>query len=410
MSQSTPPYAIKRISAGLSGPPDTAVHSFEVSNGSLSISMMDYGATLISVRAPDRDGKLDNVTLFSNKFGKNEMYMGVTVGRVANRVANGMFKLDGKDYTLATNNGPNSLHGGIQGFDKRMWEGKTFKNDKAVGVIFTLHSPDGDEGYPGFVTVQAIYSILIDQDVLEMDFRAETDAATPINLSNHAYWNLGGEDAGGKHIRKAHDHFLHVNASHILEVGPNQIPTGVLQPVEGTPFDLRDGSGSQLGNRIPLIDGGGKPGFDHCYVIEEYDPAASRRVTSTKGGKKEKGENVDKRKQAEAQGEMMEEEEEREEGKSIRNQARYMASLTEKESGRVMHVYGTQPGLQIYTANWLSEEKGEQHGAVCLETEFFPNAINDPTEGAAESVVLRPGQVYRHFTYHVFQTIPRERE
>lgn len=209
---------------------------------------------------------------------------------------------------------------------------------------------------------------------------------------------------------QAHDHFLHVNASHILEVGPNQIPTGVLQPVEGTPFDLRDGSGSQLGNRIPLIDGGGKPGFDHCYVIEEYDPAASRRVTSTKGGKKEKGENVDKRKQAEAQGEMMEEEEEREEGKSIRNQARYMASLTEKESGRVMHVYGTQPGLQIYTANWLSEEKGEQHGAVCLETEFFPNAINDPTEGAAESVVLRPGQVYRHFTYHVFQTIPRERE
>eukprot|EP00624_Nannochloropsis_granulata_P006720 evm.model.NODE_50950_length_13803_cov_18.816996.3 len=164
--------------------------------------MMDYGATLVSVRAPDRDGKVDNVTLYSNELGKNEMYMGVTVGRVANRVANGMFTLDGKDYTLATNNGPNSLHGGNQGFDKRMWEGKTFENDRAVGVIFTLRSPDGDEGYPGYVTVQAIYSILIDKDVLEMDFRAETDAVTPLSLTNHAYWNLSGEDASGQHIRK----------------------------------------------------------------------------------------------------------------------------------------------------------------------------------------------------------------
>ncbi len=155
------------------------------------------------------------------------------------------------------------------------------------------------------------------------------------------------------------------------------------------------------------------PGFDHCYVIDDYNPAASRRETLKKGGKKEKEKNGGKRKQAGAEGEEEgeeedeEEEEEEEEGELIRNQARYMASLTETESGRSMHVYGTQPGLQIYTANWLSEEKGEQHGAVCLETEFFPNAINDPKEGAAESVVLRPGQVYRHFTYHVFKTFPR---
>jgi aldose 1-epimerase len=180
-----------------------------------------------------------------------------------------------------------------------------------------------------------------------------------------------------------------VAASSILEVGPHQIPTGVFQPVLQTPFDLRAEEGIILGDRIQQIDGGGKPGFDHCFVVDGYDRAASR----------EKSEHV-----RDAEDEV------HEKGSPeswIRARARFMATLVDPKSGRAMDVRGTQPGLQVYTANWLDEEDGQQHAAVCLETEFFPNAVNDPKAGCVDDVILRPGQIYRHFTSHRFYNLPK---
>lgn len=218
---------------------------------------------------------------------------------------------------------------------------------------------------------KATYRLLTNDNVLEMDFRAETDAPTPLALTNHAYWNLSGNFK-----RTAHDHRLRVAASSVLALGAHQIPTGEFQPVAGTPFDLQAPDGVVLGTRIPEIDGGGKPGFDHCFAVDGYDPSASRGDKTKEKAAAENG---------------------------AKAKARDMATLSDPASGRAMDVQGTQPGIQVYTANWLSGDGPVQpHNAVCLETEFWPNAVNDPRLGSVDEVVLRPGQVYRHFTAHRF--------
>lgn len=318
----------------------------------LVLEMIDYGATVTAMRVPDREGNLANVTLSCPDMAGYQactMYFGSTVGRYCNRIANGKFTIDGTEYTLATNNGPNHLHGGIKGFDKKMWQATPISTDDAVGVQFTLTSPDGDEGYPGTLKVKAVY-MLTNENLLIIDFKAETDKATHVNLTNHCYWNLSGEKSGKKIL----DHELMIAADKYLPVDETAIPTGELADVEGTPFDFREFH--PIGSRFDQLHFDPN-GYDHCF--------------------------------------------------SLRNQSGEMALcaiLKDPESGRVMEIHTTQPGLQFYTGNFLdgTEASGgfDQYSAVCLETQHYPDTPNRP---GFPSTLLKPGEQYHQITTHRFR-------
>lgn len=312
--------------------------------------LTDYGAIVVSMETPDRHGKLANITLgFPNLAGYEQRhpYFGATVGRFCNRIAKGQFTLDGKTYSLATNNGPNSLHGGIKGFDKQIWKSTPLANDEGVGVRFERVSPDGEEGYPGNLTVTATYT-LTNSNELKIEFTASTDAATPINLTNHNYWNLSG--AGSGDILK---HELMLAADHYLAVDSTLIPTGELVPVAGTPLDFT--KPTAIGARITQV-GGDPTGYDHCYVV-----------------------------------------------RSPQDTLRLAARVVDPASGRRMEIHTTQPGIQFYTGNFLdgSESSGgfTKHGAFCLETQHYPDA---PNHADFPSAILRPGQKFHQLTVHKF--------
>jgi aldose 1-epimerase len=329
-----------------------SAHLFTCTNDQgLILKLSDFGAHIIAVEVPDRDGKLDNITLGFNSldgYQRRHPYFGSTVGRFCNRIAHGKFSLDGTEYSLALNNGPNHLHGGLRGFDRYVWQAEEISREDEVGVCFSRVSVDGEEGYPGNLTVSATYTLNNSNEV-KMEFVASADAATPINLTNHAYWNLAG--AGSRDVL---NHQVQVNAEQFLAVDESLIPIEVAS-VQGTPLDFL--RATEVGSRLDQV-GGDPGGYDHCYVLQSQDGALADA-----------------------------------------------ARVSEPRSGRVMEVLTTQPGLQFYTGNFLDGTDAcggfDQHAGLCLETQHFPDS---PNRADFPSAILRPGETFRQVTIHRFST------
>lgn len=330
-----------------------------VNPSGLTATLTDYGARLVSFTAPDRDGAFVDVTAGFDELSGWEndvMYMGASVGRFGNRIALGKFELDGVAYTLATNNEPNHLHGGNVGFDKKIWAAQevTSTADRAVGIRFTLVSSDGDEGFPGTLTSVVTYW-LNDRNELTIDMTATTDAPTVVNLVNHTYWNL----AGNPWAETIEGHELTLNADQYLPIDATSIPLpSAPDPVAGTPFDFL--TPFLVGDRIAaddeqIVNGSG---YDHCFVVN--GSAGTLRPA---------------------------------------------AKLRDPESGRTMTLFTDQPGVQFYSGSFLGGATGKtgreilSRGALCLETENFPDA---PNRSDFPSSVLRPGETYRHVMIHRF--------
>src|SRR5579872_4318964 len=320
-----------------------------------TMSVTDYGARLVALDMPDRDGKMSNVTLSldsAEKYGAHTAYFGCTTGRYANRIAKATFTLDGTPHRLAANIGENHLHGGVKGFDRHVWKAEEVRTRDAVGVKFTLRSPDGDEGYPGTLDVTVTYS-LTEMNELRLEYSATTDKPTVLNLTNHAYWNLAGAGSGD-----ILGHKLLIAADHFLPVGDGIIPTGKLASVEVTYMDFRELR--EIGSRFAETKKGvpAPGGYDHCYVL-----------------------------------------------RGSKGELALAARVEEPGSGRVMEVYTTEPAMQLYTGNYLdgdSKNGGfKQHSAFCLETQHYPDSPNQP---AFPSTVLRPRQSYRQVTVYKFLT------
>lgn len=326
---------------------------WDLEAGAFRVTMSDFGATLVSWLVPAEGGGRDDILLGHDDLGSWEAstaYFGATVGRYANRIARGRFSLDGKIYSLAINNGVNHLHGGLVGFDRRVWKAEPFEAPGLAGLRFELESPDGEEGYPGNLRVRASYSISRSGD-LEIVYEAQCDAATVLGLTQHAYFNLGGEGR-----RDILDHELMLAASRYLPVDSGQIPSGALKPVANGPFDfLRP---KPLGRDI-----GAAGDYDHCFVIDR------------------------------AEGE---------EGLFVE-----FADLRDPQSGRRLRAATTLPGVQLYTGNFLEGIRGKggriyhKHGGLCLETEVYPDSPNHPDFPGA---ILRPGEVWKHKTRYSFES------
>ncbi|HTX72734.1 MAG TPA: aldose epimerase family protein [Rectinemataceae bacterium] len=312
--------------------------------GDMQVSFSDYGATLLSILLPDGRGGMDDILLGSSTLDgltAHHPYFGATVGRFANRIGKARFVLSGKTYELAANNGANHLHGGIKGFDKQLWKVDATELGGSPALRFARTSPDGEEGYPGKLEVEATYS-LDASGTLTLDFEARCDAETIVNLTNHAYFNLKGEGRGD-----ILDHVLRLKASHYIPVGEDLIPLGIIAPVANGPFDFRQAK--PVGKDIVAAGG-----FDHCMVIDREGPGLVE-----------------------------------------------CAELSEPTCGRRMRLSTTLPGVQFYTGNSLSAVRGKRgsvynrHAGLCLETELFPDSPNRP---AFPSPVLRPGETWRHTT------------
>ena len=341
-------------------PDGKKVSIFVLTNANkMQVSLLDYGATVKEIIVPNRDGKLGNVSLgFSslNEYIEKSPYFGCTAGRYANRIANGKFSLDGKEYQLATNNGPNHLHGGERGFDKLVWDAKV--KEVGTGVVFTLRSPDGDEGYPGNLVSKVTYT-LTNENELKVDYSATSDKPTVINLTNHTYFNLAGE--GDPTIL---DHQLTLYADEYVATDETNIPVSI-SGVAGTPFDFT--KPFVIGKRIEQKNEQLKfgKGYDHTWVIRD-------------GGKK-------------------------------KDNLRHAATLRDPGSGRKMDIYTDQPGIQFYSGNYLEGDYNGQSGkpypfrsGMCLETQVFPDSPNHQGDEGWQSCVLNPGETYRHTTVHKF--------
>lgn len=320
----------------------------------ITVRVITYGARVQEVVTPDRFGHPADIALgfpsLQGYLSPADPYFGATVGRFANRVAKGRFTLEGREYQLATNNGPNHLHGGPLGFGHLMWHGEPIESADRVGVRFSLHSPDGDEGYPGALDATVAYT-LSDKNELRMEYTAETDKPTIVNLTNHCYWNLAGDGAGD-----ILGHEVTIAAERYLPVDATAIPTGQLAPVKGTVMDFTQGH--KVGDRIAETDNGpGSPkGYDHCYVLGNEKGALA-----------------------------------------------FAARVKDPKSGRVMEIWTTEPGIQFYTGNFLDGDPinggYHQHAALCLEAEHYPDSPNRPEFPSTE---LKPGQKYRQTTVHKF--------
>ncbi|MBI1371442.1 MAG: galactose-1-epimerase [Phycisphaera sp.] len=337
-----------------------------ITNGKMTAKITNWGTILTSLQAPDKEGKLADVVLGFDTLEpyvvkeNRHPYFGATAGRVANRIAKGKFTVDGVDYTVATNNGPNHLHGGEDGFDRRVWD---IVDSTPSSVKFKYLSADGEEGYPGTVTATVQYTLTDDQE-LKIEFSATADKATPINLAHHTYWNLGGHDSGS-----VLDETLQISAEKYTPTDDTLIPTGEFASVEGTPYDFRDAK--PLGKDIDAF----KKGYDN----ENRHPS---------GGGYDINFVLTKVPQE--------------------GQMRQVAILHDPKSGRTMTLYANQPGVQLYTGNWLDGVKGKggavynQHNGVCLETQVFPDAIHHQDDPAWPKSVLWPGETYSHIMVHKF--------
>jgi galactose mutarotase len=322
----------------------------------MEVRAMTYGGIIVSLEVPDRTGALGDVVLGYDSLAgylKASPYFGAIVGRYGNRIARAQFTLDGATYHLPANDGANTLHGGTSGFDKAVWQAEGFKNDSGVGVTFTHTSPDGDQGFPGNLRLRVTYT-LTDHDQLIVDYAARTDKATPLNLTQHSYFNLAGDGAG-----EILGHVLWIDADRYTPVDSTLIPTGVLAPVAGTAFDFT--SPTAIGARIGADDEQLRRGrgYDHNFVLNRS-------------------------------------------GAGLVHAAR----VVEPTTGRTLDVYTTEPGVQFYTGNFLDGTITGKSGhiyrhrnAFCLETQHFPDSPNQP---AFPSTILRPGDVYRSETIFAF--------
>ncbi len=339
-----------------------AVDLYTLTNaGGMEVRAITYGGIILSLRVPDRAGTLGDVTLGYDALDgylKSSPYFGSIIGRYGNRIARGRFKLDGKEYKLAVNNAPNALHGGLKGFDKVVWKAEPFQKGATVGVVFTYTSADGEEGYPGKLDSTVTYA-LGDGNDLAFDYRAVTDKATPLNLTQHAYFNLAGDGAGD-----ILGHELTLQASRFTPVDKTLIPTGELRKVAGTPFDFT--TSHAIGERIEADDEQIRfgLGYDHNFVLD------------------------------------------RAEGDS----AQLAAIVYEPTSGRVMEVSTTEPGIQFYSGNFLDGTITGKGGHVyrrragfCLETQHYPDSPNKPD---FPSTILKPGAEYRSRTVYTFSARP----
>lgn len=335
----------------------TMVDLYTLTNGNgTEVKITNYGGIITSLKVAGKEGEVEDVVLgFDSLDGylqEGVPFFGAIIGRYGNRIGNAKFVLGGETYELAANNGPNHLHGGIKGFDKVLWEAESFEEGEDVGVKLHYLSKDMEEGYPGNLDVHVTYT-LTENDELKIDYKATTDKLTIVNLTNHAYFNLSGEL--GEDIL---DHKLMLNADRFIPVTQTLIPTGELQPVEGTPFDFTEPTA--IGKRIEAENEqiGYGLGYDHCWIVNG-EP-----------------------------GEM-----------------RLAARVYEPSSGRVMEVFTTEPGIQFYSGNFLDGSlsgKGvtyKHRSGFCLETEHFPDSPNQPE---FPSVELEPGETYQTQTTYRF--------
>jgi aldose 1-epimerase len=338
-------------------PEGEAVELYTLSNvNGVKISAATYGCIITELQVPDQNGAFDDVVLgfeTLDDYLAGHPYLGAVVGRYSNRIAAGRFVLDGVEYRLATNNGPNHLHGGVRGFDKVIWQGQGLADDQGAGVTFTYTSRDGEEGYPGTMAIRVTYR-LTDSNELICGYHATADRATHVNLTQHSYFNLAGRDA-----RDILGHEMMINADHFTPVDSTLIPTGELRDVSGTPLDFR--KPTRIGSRIDKDEEQLKlaNGYDHNYVLSRPDDSLV-----------------------------------------------LAARVHEPVTGRVMEVYTSEPGVQLYTGNFLDGRitgKGGgmygKHQGFCLETQHFPDSPNQPH---FPSTVLRPDDSYTSQTIFRF--------
>jgi aldose 1-epimerase len=317
----------------------------------MSVKIINYGGTVTDIMAPDKNGKMGNVVLGYDSLAgflqTGNPYFGCLVGRYANRIANAKFTLDGKQYELAPNNNGNTLHGGVKGFDKRVWTASDISTDSVSSIKFTYDSKDGEEGYPGNLHSEVVYTLTKDNE-LKIEYKATTDKPTPVNLTNHCYFNLSaGADS------TIMDHELMLNADRYTPVNAKLIPTGKIEEVNGTPMDFT--SAKKIGQDIAQVDGG----YDHNWVINPQ----------------------------------------------FRSSA--IASLYHPPSGRYMEVFTTEPGIQFYSGNFLdgtlkntrAGAKYIKHAGLCLETQHFPDSPNQP---GFPNTILKPGETYTQTTVYKF--------
>lgn len=332
------------------------LYTLRNANG-VEAKITNYGGIVVSLKVPDRTGKLDDVVLgYDNLAGyiKETPYFGCLVGRYGNRIAKGKFTLDGQTYCLATNNGPNALHGGITGFDKVLWEAETYETEDGPALQLRYTSKDGEEGYPGTLHITAIYT-LTDDNALRLEYTATTDKPTIVNLTHHSYFNLAGQGNGD-----ILGHEMMINGDKITPVDATLIPTGELRPVTGTPFDFT--KPHTIGERVNQPDeqlkfGGG---YDHNWVLN----------------------------------------------KAFEKELSLAARVTEPTSGRVMEVLTSEPGVQFYCGNFLDGTITGKAGKVykhrygfCLEPQHYPDSPNKPQ---FPSTVLRPGETYLNTIIYKF--------
>ena len=337
--------------------------SFRNARG-IEVQVTNYGGIITSIRTPDRTGGFADIVLGYDDLGgylHNSPYFGAIVGRYANRIARGRFTLDGATYTLAVNNGPNSLHGGLRGFDKVVWNARAFQNQQGQGVTLDYTSPDGEEGYPGTLRARVTYTLTHDNRLI-VDYHATTDKATPVNLSQHTYWNLAGNAT-----RDILGHVLTIDADAITPVDSTLIPTGEIAPVAGTPFDFR--APTAIGERIDRRQNTQMRygnGYDHNFVLNRDKATPDALV--------------------------------------------HAARVVEPSSGRRLEIYTTEPGIQFYSGNFLDGSITGKAGSVyqfryglALETQHYPDSPNHPN---FPSTILRPGQQYRSRTVFQFGITP----
>lgn len=344
-------HMIKKEAFG-SMPDGKAVELYTLTNThGIEVRVMTYGGIIVSVQTPDKKGHFADITLGFDTLAEyvaHNPFFGALVGRYGNRIGNAKFTLDGKEYHLAKNNGPNSLHGGLKGFDKVLWQAQPFQKSAEVGLVLKYTSADGEEGFPGILHVTVTYT-LNDRNEFSLDYQATTDKATPINLTNHTYFNLSGEGSGSILGEE-----LMLNADHYTPVDATLIPTGVIASVKGTPLDFTKPTpiGARINDKFEQMVFGS--GYDHNFVINRQGPELA-----------------------------------------------LAARVYDPTSGRVLEVDTTEPGVQFYTANHLDGVHGK-HGhiynardAFCLETQHYPDSPNKPD---FPSAILRPGRIYHSTT------------
>ncbi len=341
----------KSVFGRLTGGEAVYLYALQNDNG-IEVKIINYGAIITSITTPDKNGNLENIVCGFDKLDdylheqylSNYPYFGCILGRVGNRISKGSFLLNGVRYQLAINNGPNHLHGGLTGFDRRLWQGEALVEEEKVGILFSYFSPDGEEYYPGNLNVSCLYS-LNNNNELSIDYFATTDQTTLVNLSNHTYFNL----TGGK--EKIPDHELSICSTHITE-SVDLIPTGNIIPVKGTPYDFT--AFKRISQDLTSLE----QGYDLNYVLDNEEEELA-----------------------------------------------YAACLKENKTGRQVEVFTTQPGIQLYTGYWIPEleingkKKFGSYSGVALETQHYPDSVNQPS---FPSIILEPGEKYQQSTVYRF--------